>query len=79
MSPDSNSGVLYALVAASSLDAMLTLGDRYDASILKRDPMAPIHPKTNSRSQHGSIDNKRCYQRCDVYRLEITALPRKCR
>jgi hypothetical protein len=40
--PDISSGVLYCFVAASRRAAMLTLGDRYDASILNRDPMAPF-------------------------------------
>tara|TARA_B110000914_G_scaffold198877_1_gene189548 strand:- start:224 stop:373 length:150 start_codon:yes stop_codon:yes gene_type:complete len=33
-------------VAASSLAAMFTFGERYDASILKKDPIAPsiAHP-----------------------------------
>lgn len=32
----------YYLVALSNLDAMLTLGLRYDASILKLEPIAPF-------------------------------------
>ena len=40
-SPDISRLVPNCLVAASSLDAMLTLGDRYDASILYSLPIAP--------------------------------------
>ena len=41
ISPETNKGTPYCFVAASSLEAMLTLGDKYEASILKKDPMAP--------------------------------------
>lgn len=34
-------GTPYCLVAAYSLDAILTFGDRYEASILCYDPIAP--------------------------------------
>lgn len=36
-----NKSVLNYFVAASNLDAILTFGDKYDASILKADPIAP--------------------------------------
>jgi hypothetical protein len=34
-------GTPYYFVAASSLEAILTFGERYEASILKNEPMAP--------------------------------------
>jgi len=44
--PDISIGHINCLVAASSLAAIFTLGERYDASILKNDPIAPsmAHP-----------------------------------
>ena len=44
--PDIKINVLNYPVAASSLAAILTLGDRYEASILKNEPIAPsiAHP-----------------------------------
>jgi len=39
--PEINSYTPYCLVAASKRAAMLTFGDKYDASILWIEPMAP--------------------------------------
>lgn len=44
--PDIRSGTPYYFVAASNLEAILTFGERYEASILNIDPIAPsiAHP-----------------------------------
>jgi hypothetical protein len=44
--PDMSNGTPYCFVAASSRAAMLTFGDKYDASILYFEPMAPATHET---------------------------------
>lgn len=39
--PEIKRGTPYYFVAASNLEAIFTLGERYEASILKKDPIAP--------------------------------------
>ena len=39
--PEISSGTPYYLVAASKRAAIFTLGDKYEASILKNEPIAP--------------------------------------
>ena len=39
--PDIRRGTPYYLVAASNLEAMFTFGERYEASILNIEPIAP--------------------------------------
>jgi hypothetical protein len=48
-SDEISKGTPYYLVAASNLDAILTLGLKYDASILNSEPIAPSmpHPMCN--------------------------------
>ena len=52
-------GVPYCLVAASNRDAMFTLGDKYDASILNREPMAPEAEEEGGGSWE-TVDIRHC-------------------